>query len=107
MSSAAEIVLPDKGLKLSPPVVFERFPFRVFSSDPIYKPALRSRLHFSEQYLTFGHSVFHFLRQLKGFLQVSQTFDGRFVLFILLSGPFSKTALFIRMECYNNTKKLN
>lgn len=44
---------------------------------------MRALRHFSEQYLTFGHSLIHFLRQLKGFLQVKQIFDGRSFLLIL------------------------
>jgi hypothetical protein len=43
---------------------------------------MRALLHFSEQYLTFGQSLIHFLRQLKGFLQVKQIFDGRSFLLI-------------------------
>jgi len=43
---------------------------------------MRALLHFSEQYLTFGQSLIHFLRQLKGFLQVKHIFDGRSFLLI-------------------------
>jgi len=43
---------------------------------------MRALLHFSEQYLTFSQSLIHFLRQLKGFLQVKQIFDGRSFLLI-------------------------
>jgi len=44
---------------------------------------MRALRHFSEQYLTFSHSLIHFLRQLNGFLQFKQIFDGRSFLLIL------------------------